>query len=96
MTSESHIPMGVYAKKQTLKSKRSPQIKSWGLDLRAPARVEYVIASLEHHLLYKSLTIYGIGEPSIMLGHVTWVRCDLVCIVARKLVSWYIAVSFIR
>ena len=83
-------------KKQTLKSKRSPQIKSWGFDLRAPARVASVIASLEHHLLYRSLTIYGIGKPSIMLGHVTpWVRCDLVHIVARKLVSWYISILFI-
>ena len=90
------VPIGVYAKKQTLKSKRSPQIKSWGLDLRAPARVASVIASLEHHLLYGSLTIYGIGKPSIMLGHVTpWARCNLVCIVARKLVFWCILVSFI-
>jgi hypothetical protein len=88
------VPIGVYAK--NLKSKRSPQIKSWGLDLRAPARVASVIASLEHLLLYRSLTIYGIGEPSTMLGHVTtWVRCNLVRIVARKLVSWYILVSFI-
>jgi hypothetical protein len=90
------VPIGVYAKKQTLKIKRSPRIKSWGLDLRAPIRVASVIASLEHHLLYRSLTIYGIGELSIMLGHVTtWVSCNLVRIVARKLVSWYILVSFI-
>lgn len=89
------VPIGVYAKKQTLKSKRIPQIKSWCLDLRVHARVASVTAILEHHVLYRSLTIYEIVKPSIMLDHVApWVRCDLVCIVARKLEPWYISVSF--